>query len=76
MGALLALLYSVQAAHGHAGPAPNRHVLIDPAPISRIWRSEFEAEFARRQQAPAVQAERAALAASSSPSGTRWPTST
>lgn len=63
-GALLALLYSVQAAHGHAAPAPARLVLIDPAPISRPWRQRFEAEFARRQQSAAVQALRDELAAS------------
>lgn len=63
-GALLALLYSVQAAHGHAAPAPARLVLIDPAPISRSWREQFEAEFARRQQSAAVQALRDELAAS------------
>jgi len=63
-GALLALLYSVQAAHGHASPTPSRLVLIDPAPASRAWRAQFEAEFARRQQAPHLQAMRAKLAAS------------
>ncbi|MBM3908425.1 MAG: alpha/beta fold hydrolase [Gemmatimonadetes bacterium] len=63
-GALLALLYAVQAAHGHASPAPARLVLIDPAPASRRWRAEFDAEFARRQQSAAVQALRDELAAS------------
>ena len=63
-GALLALLYSVQAAHGHAAPAPARLVLIEPAPISRPFRARFEAEFARRQQSAAVQALRDELAAS------------
>jgi proline iminopeptidase len=63
-GALLALLYSVQAAHGHAAPPPARLVLIDPAPISRPWRERFEAEFARRQKSAAVQALRDELAAS------------
>ncbi|MDQ8154994.1 MAG: alpha/beta hydrolase [Gemmatimonadota bacterium] len=63
-GGLLALLYAVQAAHGHASPAPSRLVLIDPAPASRVWRAQFEAEFAHRQQSPAVQALRAELAAS------------
>lgn len=63
-GALLAMLYAVQAAHGHAAPAPARMVLIDPAPINRSWRAAFEAEFARRQQGPDVQALRADLAAS------------
>lgn len=63
-GALLALLYAVQAAHGHAAPAPSRLVLIDPAPASRPWRAAFEAEFSRRQQSPEVQALRAGLTAS------------
>ncbi|HEY5492627.1 MAG TPA: alpha/beta hydrolase [Gemmatimonadaceae bacterium] len=63
-GGLLALLYSVQAAHGHAAPMPSRLVLIEPAPISRTWRAEFEAEFARRQAGPLVQGQRAELAAS------------
>jgi proline iminopeptidase len=63
-GALLALLYSVQAAHGHASPPPARLVLVDPAPVSRAWRAEFEAEFTRRQQSAAVQAMRDELAAS------------
>jgi proline iminopeptidase len=39
-------------------------VLIDPAPVSRVWRAEFEAEFARRQQSATVQAMRDELAAS------------
>lgn len=63
-GGLLAMLYAVQAAHGHASPAPARMVLIDPAPVTRAWRAQFEEEFARRQQAPDVQAMRAELAAS------------
>jgi len=63
-GGLLAMLYCVQAAHGHAAPAPERLVLIDPAPIAGPWRALFETEFARRQQGPAVQALRDELAAS------------
>jgi proline iminopeptidase len=63
-GALLAMLYAVQAAHGHAAPAPARLVLIDPAPASRLWRRQFDAEFARRQQSANVQALRDELAAS------------
>jgi len=63
-GGLLAMLYAVQAAHGHAAPAPRRLVLIDPAPASRPWRGEFEAEFTRRQAGPGVQALRADLAGS------------
>jgi proline iminopeptidase len=63
-GGLLAMLYAVQAAHGHAAPALQRLVLIDPAPASRPWRGEFEAEFTRRQAGPGVQALRGELAAS------------
>lgn len=63
-GGLLALLYAIQATHGHASPAPARLVLIDPAPVSRVWRGEFEAEFARRQGSPDMAARRASLAAS------------
>jgi proline iminopeptidase len=63
-GGLLALLYAVQAAHGHASPAPARLVLIDPAPASRRWRAQFDAEFNRRQRSPEVQALRDELAAS------------
>ncbi|HVZ77807.1 MAG TPA: alpha/beta hydrolase [Gemmatimonadaceae bacterium] len=63
-GGLLALLYAAQAAADPALPAPARLVLIDPAPISRQYRAMFEAEFARRQSAPALHALRAELAAS------------
>jgi proline iminopeptidase len=63
-GGLLALLYAVEAARDAALPAPARLVLIDPAPVTRQYRASFEAEFARRSQAPAVQALRAELAAS------------
>src|SRR5690349_13274458 len=34
-GALLAMLYAIEAAHGRAGPLPARLVLIDPAPVTR-----------------------------------------
>ncbi|MBW7934303.1 MAG: alpha/beta fold hydrolase, partial [Gemmatimonadaceae bacterium] len=63
-GGLLAMLYALQAAHGHAAPPPSRLVLIDPAPASRLWRAEFEAEFTRRQRSTAVQELRETLAAS------------
>jgi proline iminopeptidase len=39
-------------------------VLIDPAPINRTYREQFEAEFSRRQQGPVIQNLRAALAES------------
>ena len=63
-GGLLAMLYAIRAASDPAFPSPRRMVLIDPAPISRHYRGEFEAEFARRQQGPAIAALRAELAAS------------
>jgi len=63
-GALLAMLYAIEAQAGRAGPLPARMVLLDPAPVSRAFRDVFEAEFARRQAGPAVAELRAALAAS------------
>ena len=39
-------------------------LLIDPAPISRAYRAEFEAEFERRQSSPEVQTLRQELAES------------
>ncbi len=63
-GALLAMLYTIEAAAGRAGPLPTRLVLLDPAPISRAWRGEFEQEFSARQNGSAVTALRAELAAS------------
>jgi proline iminopeptidase len=63
-GGLLALLYAIEAAHARVRPAPARLVLIDPAPVTSAHRASFEAEFARRQQGPAIQAMRAGLAAS------------
>lgn len=63
-GAMLAALYCVESAAGRAGPMPVRLVLISPAPLSRSWRAQFEAEFARRQSGPEVAALREALVAS------------
>ena len=63
-GGLLALLYAREAAAGRVSPRPSRLALIDPAPVSRRYRDAFEAEFARRQNGPAIQAMRAELAAS------------
>ena len=45
-------------------PIPDSLVLIDPAPITRTYREQFETEFARRQQGPVIQALRTELAAS------------
>lgn len=63
-GALLAMLYAVEAAAGRAGPVPARMVLLDPAPATRAFRDQFEAEFARRQASPDISALREELAAS------------
>jgi len=63
-GGLLALLYAREAAAGRVQPSPTRMVLIDPAPVARRWREQFEREFARRQSGAEVQALRDELAAS------------
>ena len=63
-GGLLALLYAREAAAGRVQPSPARMVLIDPAPVARRWREQFEREFAQRQSGPDVQALREELAAS------------
>ena len=63
-GGLLAMLYATEAAAGSTGPLPERLVLIDPAPVTRAWRQEFEQELARRQAGPEVAALRAELQAS------------
>ncbi|HKO15403.1 MAG TPA: alpha/beta fold hydrolase [Gemmatimonadaceae bacterium] len=63
-GGLLALLYIREALEGRVAPLPGKLLLIDPAPVSRVYRAQFEAEFARRQSGPEVQAMRAELAGS------------
>lgn len=63
-GGLLALLYAIEAAAGRAPIEPGRMVLIDPAPVTRRHREEFEAEFNRRQQSDAIRGMREQLAAS------------
>ena len=63
-GALLAMLYAIEAAVDASMPRPARLVLIDPAPVTRQLRRQFEAEFARRQQGEEIGRLRAALGAS------------
>jgi proline iminopeptidase len=58
-GALLALL-----AAGAGAIRPRRLVLIAPAPVTRVYRAQFEAEMARRQEDSAQIARRKALQAS------------
>jgi proline iminopeptidase len=62
-GGLLALLHAVERAASGA-VLPTALALIDPAPLTRQYRAEFEAEFARRQAGPHIQQMRAELAAS------------
>jgi proline iminopeptidase len=65
-GALLAMLYATAGAHvaGDRFVAPARLVLISPAPITRAWRDDFEAELAARGRGPVIQGLRDELAAS------------
>ena len=62
-GAMLALLYMIEM-RITALPAPSRVALISPAPLTREYRRQFEAEFARRQQGPEIQRLRDELAES------------
>jgi proline iminopeptidase len=63
-GAMLSLLYTIeQRENPHLKPA-SRLALINPAPLTSEYRRQFEAEFARRQQAPEIQRLRDELAAS------------
>jgi len=63
-GAMLALLYVIeQRANPHLR-APDRMALINPAPLTKEYRRQFEEEFARRQQSPEIVALRDELAAS------------
>jgi proline iminopeptidase len=63
-GGLLALLYAIEAVSRPALRSPRRLVLIDPAPLNRQWRQQFEAEFQKRQASPEIQQSREDLAAS------------
>ncbi len=74
-GGLLALLYAIAAAGGFpdepllaaatgSTPVPARMVLICPAPATAAFRAQFSEELARRQRAPWIAAERAAIASS------------
>ena len=63
-GALLGMLYAMEAAAGRVGPKVARIVLIDPAPVTRAFRERFENEFAARQTGPVVRQLRDELNAS------------
>jgi len=49
-GGLLALLYAIEAARDRAIEYPRRLFLIDPAPVTRKLRDQFEHEMSRRSQ--------------------------
>ena len=63
-GAMLALLYAIEQRGNPHLRAPDRLALINPAPLTREYRRQFEEEFARRQQSPEIQKMREELAAS------------
>jgi proline iminopeptidase len=65
-GGLLAMLTAIEAAGEPELQLPpiNSLVLIDPAPVNREQRGEFEREFNARQQGPVIQRMRAELAES------------
>jgi proline iminopeptidase len=63
-GGLLAMLFAIEAAAGRTTHRPSRLVLIDPAPVTREFRRQFEAEFLARQSSASVASLRAELAAS------------
>lgn len=63
-GALLALLYALEATRNSAINAPHQLVLISPAPITRAWRNDFERNLAQRQRSDVVESMRAELNAS------------
>jgi proline iminopeptidase len=63
-GAMLELLYAIEQRVNPHFHAPDRVALISPGPLTREYRRQFEAEFARRQQSPEIQRLRDELAAS------------
>jgi proline iminopeptidase len=63
-GAMLALLYTIEQGRNPHLLAPSCLALINPAPLTREYRRQFEAEFTRRQQHPEIQKLREELAAS------------
>jgi proline iminopeptidase len=63
-GAMLALLYAIEQRRNPHIVAPDRLALINPAPLTREYRRQFEDEFNRRQQSPEIQKMRDELGAS------------
>ncbi|HJQ12188.1 MAG TPA: alpha/beta hydrolase [Gemmatimonadaceae bacterium] len=63
-GAMLALLYTIEQRTNPHLVLPERLALINPAPLTREYRRQFETEFARRQASPEIQRLREELSAS------------
>lgn len=63
-GAMLAMLYAMEAQGDAMLSAPARLALISPAPVTAEYRQAFDANLRRRGNAPAIVAEREALVAS------------
>jgi proline iminopeptidase len=65
-GGLLSLLYAIDAFEQASAdrPRPARLVLIDPAPVTRAYRAQFERNFTERQKGAAVAKLRDELASS------------
>lgn len=63
-GALLAMLYAMEAQVDASLAAPERLALISPAPVTADYRTAFDDNLRRRGMAPAIVAEREALMAS------------
>jgi len=63
-GGLLAMLYAIESAAGRTQHRAERLVLVDPAPVNRRFRDDFEREFSRRQSDASVAKLRAELAGS------------
>lgn len=66
-GAMLAMLYAIEAVAGRVAPAPARLALVSPGAITAAWKAETDAAFAERGRRPAVQAMREAAAAITEP---------
>ena len=63
-GAMLAMLYATEQRKNPHLRAPYRMAFISPAPLTKEYRGQFEAEFNRRQQSPDIQRMRDELSAS------------
>lgn len=63
-GGMLALLHHLETKTNPALTKPSRIALVDPAPLRKDYRNQFEAEFARRQNGAEIQKMRDELASS------------